>query len=75
MLAPYHQSVRKRHRQAPKIYPFDTGVRRALDRTPTIEPKPGTCAYGKEFEHLLIVEAVRMNEYHQREFRFSRRLR
>jgi predicted AAA+ superfamily ATPase len=71
MLEPYHQSVRKRQRQAPKFYLFDTGVRRALDRTLTIELKPGTYAYGKAFEHLVIAEAVRLNEYKQKDFRFS----
>ena len=71
MLEPYHQSVRKRQRQAPKFYLFDTGVRRALDRTLTIELKLGTYAYGKAFEHLVIAEAVRLNEYRQKDFRFS----
>jgi predicted AAA+ superfamily ATPase len=71
MLEPFHQSVRKRQRQAPKFYLFDTGVRRALDRTLTIELKPGTYAYGKAFEHLVIAEAVRLNEYRQKDYRFS----
>jgi len=70
-LEPFHQSVRKRQRQAPKFYLFDTGVRRALDRTLTIELKPGTYAYGKAFEHLVIAEAIRLNEYRQKDFRFS----
>jgi uncharacterized protein len=71
MLEPYHRSVRKRQRQAPKFYLFDTGVRRALDRTLTIELKPGTYAYGRAFEHLVIAEAIRLNEYHQKDYRFS----
>lgn len=71
MLEPYHRSVRKRQRQAPKFFLFDTGVRRALDRTLTVELKPGTYAYGKAFEHLVIAEAIRLNEYHQKDFRFS----
>ena len=70
-LEPYHQSIRKRQRQAPKFYLFDTGVRRALDRTLTIDLKQGTYAYGKAFEHLVITEAVRLNEYQQKDFRFS----
>jgi predicted AAA+ superfamily ATPase len=70
-LEPFHQSVRKRQRQSPKFYLFDTGVRRALDRTLTIELKPGTYAYGKAFEHLVIAEAIRLNEYRQKDFRFS----
>jgi predicted AAA+ superfamily ATPase len=71
VLEPYHQSVRKRQRQAPKFYLFDTGVRRALDRTLTIDLKPGTYAYGKAFEHLVIAEAIRLNEYKQKDFHFS----
>jgi len=71
MLEPYHQSVRKRQRQAPKFYLFDTGVRRALDRTLTVTLKPGTYAYGKAFEHYVIAEAARLNEYRQKDFRFS----
>ncbi len=71
MLEPYHQSVRKRQRQAPKFYLFDTGVRRALDRTLTVELKRGTYAYGSAFEHLVIAESVRLNEYRRKDFRFS----
>jgi predicted AAA+ superfamily ATPase len=32
---------------------------------------PGTYAYGKAFEHLVIAEAVRLNEYRQKDYRFS----
>lgn len=71
ILEPYHQSIRKRQRQASKFYLFDTGVRRALDRTLTIDLKPGTYAYGKAFEHLVIAEALRLNEYNQSDFHFS----
>ena len=71
MLEPYHLSIRKRQRQAPKFYLFDTGVGHALDRTLTIELRAGTYAYGKAFEHLVIAEAVRLNEYQQKDFRFS----
>jgi uncharacterized protein len=71
ILEPYHQSVRKRQRHAPKFYLFDTGVKRALDRTLTIDLKPETYAYGKAFEHWVIAEAIRLNEYKQKDFRFS----
>ena len=71
LLEPYHLSVRKRQRQAPKFYLFDPGVRRALDRTLTIELKPGTYAYGEAFEHLMVVEALRLSAYKQNDFRFS----
>lgn len=70
-LEPYHRSIRKRQRRAPKFYLFDTGVKRALDRTLSVDLKPGTYAYGRAFEHLVIAEAVRLNEYSQKDFRFS----
>jgi predicted AAA+ superfamily ATPase len=71
LLEPFHQSVRKRQRQAPKFYLFDPGVRRALDRTLTVDLKPGSYSYGKAFEHLVIAEAWRLNAYGQCDFRFS----
>ncbi|MBN1571355.1 MAG: DUF4143 domain-containing protein [Acidobacteria bacterium] len=54
-----------------KFFLFDTGVRRALDRTLTIELKPGTYAHGRAFEPRVIAEAIRLNEYQQKDFRFS----
>jgi predicted AAA+ superfamily ATPase len=69
-LEPYHQSVRKRQRHAKKFYLFDTGIRRALDRTLTIDLMPGTYAHGKAFEHLVIAEAIRLNEYKQKDYQF-----
>jgi predicted AAA+ superfamily ATPase len=71
LLEPFHRSIRKRQRQAPKFYLFDPGVRRALDRTLTVELKPGTYAYGKAFEHFVIIEALRLSAYRQNDFRFS----
>jgi len=71
ILEPFHRSVRKRQRRAPKFYLFDPGVRRALDRTLTIDLKPGTYAYGKAFEHYIVIEALRLSAYRQNDFRFS----
>jgi predicted AAA+ superfamily ATPase len=71
LLEPFHGSVRKRQRQAPKFYLFDPGVRRALDRTLTVELQPGTYAYGRAFEHFVVVEALRLSAYRQNDFRFS----
>ncbi len=71
LVEPFHRSVRKRQRRAPKFYLFDPGVRRALDRTLTVELKPGTYAYGKAFEHFLVVECLRLSAYAQNDFRFS----
>jgi predicted AAA+ superfamily ATPase len=70
MLEPYHRSLRKRQRQAPKFYLFDTGVKRALDRSLNVGLAPGTYAYGEALEHLVIAEAMRLNEYKQSDFGF-----
>jgi len=71
LLEPFHRSVRKRQRRAPKYYLFDPGVRRALDRTLTVDLKSGTYAYGKAFEHFIVIEALRLSAYRQNDFRFS----
>jgi predicted AAA+ superfamily ATPase len=70
-LDPFHSSVRKRLSQKPKFYLFDPGIKRALDRTLNVELVPGTYAYGKAFEHWVILEAFRINNYLRRDYRFS----
>jgi uncharacterized protein len=49
-LEPFHQSIGKRRRHAPKFFLFDTGVRRALDRTLTVELKPLTKSEADAFQ-------------------------
>lgn len=71
LLPPYHASVRKRQRKNPKFYFFDPGVKRALDRTLTVPLLPQTYAYGQAFEHWVVLEAHRLNDYRTRDFRFS----
>lgn len=70
-LKPFHRSIRKRQRESSKFYFFDTGVKRALDGTLSVALLPQTYAYGKAFEHWLILEAFRLNDYSGQEFRFS----
>ncbi|MBF0196570.1 MAG: ATP-binding protein [Planctomycetes bacterium] len=70
MLEPYHTSVRKRQRQAPKFYLFDTGVKRALDRTLTVPLLPQTSDYGNAFEHFIVIEMNRLSEYAKNDYRF-----
>jgi uncharacterized protein len=67
-LQSYHRSVRKRQREAPKFYFFDPGVTRALNRTLRVELVPQTYAYGKAFEHWVILEAFRLNEYRRLDY-------
>ncbi len=67
----YRRSIRKRQLTNPKFYLFDTGVKRALDRTLTVSLLPQTYAFGNAFEHFLILEMHRLNEYQKLDFRFS----
>ena len=70
MIEPHHASIRKRQRKAPKFYLFDPGVKRALDRTLTVELRPNTYAFGKAFEHFVVVEAIRRGHYKDVDFSF-----
>jgi predicted AAA+ superfamily ATPase len=71
LLEPYHQSVRKRQREHPKFYLFDTGVQRALSRTLDVPLKPQTYAFGRAFEHLILCEITRLASYLRNDFSFS----
>lgn len=70
-LQPYHRSIRKRQRVNPKFYFFDPGVKRALERTLTVDLLPQTSDYGNAFEHFVILEAFRLNSYLRKDFAFS----
>ncbi|MBT3296586.1 MAG: ATP-binding protein [Verrucomicrobia bacterium] len=70
-LEPFHRSVRKRQSQAPRFYLFDTGVCRALSRTLNVPLNPSTYAFGRSFEHFVVTEALRRNDYLKKDFRFS----
>ena len=71
LIEPFHTSIRKRQTKAPKFFLFDTGVKRALDRTLTVDLRPTTYAYGRAFEHFIIIEALRLSFYKQNDYRFS----
>ena len=71
ILEPFHLSIRKRQLQSPKFYFFDPGVVRALTRMLTVPLKPKTYAYGRAFEHFVIVEIIRLNSYYKKDYRFS----
>ena len=70
LLQPYHRSVRKQQRQNPKFYFFDTGIKRALEGTLEVPLLPQTYAYGRAFEHWIIIEIMRLNDYKKTDFRF-----
>jgi predicted AAA+ superfamily ATPase len=69
-LPAYHRSLRKQQSTSPKFYLFDTGVKRALDRALDIPLRHGTYAFGRAFEHFVILEMYRLNSYHRKNFRF-----
>lgn len=71
LLEPYHGSIRKRQRESPKFYLFDTGVQRALSKTLDVPLKSQTYAYGRAFEHLVICEIVRLCSYARNDFTLS----
>lgn len=71
LLEPYHASVRKRQRQAPKFFFFDPGVARALGGMLNVELVPRTYGFGKAFEHFVLLEILRLSNYRQKDYRFS----
>ena len=71
LLDPFHLSIRKRQRQNPKFYVFDLGVQRALARSLDQPLAPGSHAFGRAFEHFIVLEAHRLNSYLRKDFRFS----
>lgn len=70
-LPSFHRSVRKSQLKHPKFYLFDLGVKRAMQRALEQKILPSTQAYGRAFEHFLISEAFRLNEYYRQDFKFS----
>ncbi|MEK7690399.1 MAG: DUF4143 domain-containing protein, partial [Bdellovibrionota bacterium] len=71
LLEPFSKSVRIRQRQAPKFYFFDCGVTRALNGEINQALLPQTFSYGKLFEQLVVCEALRLNDYHEKNWKFS----
>lgn len=70
-LEPYHLSIRKRQKEAPKFYFFDTGVQRALAEVLTLPLVESSYGYGKTFEHFIILELHRRSSYLRNDFKFS----
>ncbi len=70
-LPAFHQSVRKSQRQSPKFYFIDTGIKRALEKTLTVELLPQTSAWGEAFEHWFILEVFKNASYQRLDWEFS----
>lgn len=71
LLPAFDTSLRKAQKQAPKFYFIDPGIKRALDRTLTIELLPQTTAWGDAFEHWVILEIIKNANYQRLDWDFS----
>ena len=71
LLPAFHRSIRKQQRSSPKFYFFDTGVKRALDRTLDLPLNAGTYEYGKAFEHFMMTQIVYLSQYRYPDWRVS----
>jgi predicted AAA+ superfamily ATPase len=67
----FEHSFRKRLSTKPKFYFFDTGITRALARLLSVPLNPSTGAYGDAFEHLIILECIKLRDAFHSEYRFS----
>src|SRR5262249_28051244 len=70
-LPAFHRSVRKQQRKAPKFYFFDTGVLRAIENTLDVPLRAQTSAFGRMFEHFIVQQIIRENDYRSANYRFS----
>lgn len=70
-LMPYAKSERKRLVKHPKFYFFDTGVRNTLAKTLSLELESFTKAFGDAFEHFIILEIFRLNQYLKKDYELS----
>ena len=70
-LPAYDKSVRKQQRKAPKFYLFDTGVKRALEKTLQVPLHPSTSAFGEAFEHWIVLELKRLHDIRSLDYKWS----
>lgn len=70
-LEPYATSVRKRQAQKPKFYFFDTGIVRAINKELSQPLPPRSYGYGNAFEHFIILEILRLNDYFETDYSFA----
>jgi predicted AAA+ superfamily ATPase len=64
-LLPYGRSIRKKLVKHPKFYFFDTGVVSALSNRLRIDFPENSFLFGNAFEHLIILEIIKLNHYHR----------
>ncbi|MCB0342926.1 MAG: ATP-binding protein [Pseudobdellovibrionaceae bacterium] len=71
VLPAYHTSVRKSQLVTPRFYFFDIGVKRTLDNSIHSPVVQGTSFYGETFEHMVVLEFLKLNSYLERGYRLS----
>lgn len=71
MLEPHNESIREKQSQKPKFYLFDLGITRQMDHMINSKLVFGSTYFGKLFEQLVICECFRLNDYFEKDFRFS----
>ena len=67
----FSMSIRKQQSKASKFYLFDLGVARALAGLLDVKIQPATYSFGNCFEHLVIAEIYRLNEYLETHYKLS----
>ena len=70
-LPSFSLSIRKQQNKASKFYLFDLGVARALAGLLNVKVEPTTYSFGYCFEHLVIAEIYRLNEYFETYYKLS----
>ena len=70
LLPAYDRSLRKQQLKGSKFYLFDLGVKRTLDRTIQLRPETSQ-QIGPLFEHFIICEVYRLNQYSRKRFSLS----
>ena len=65
---PFHQSIRKRQRKAPKFYFFDLGVLHSLEKTLQVGDDYSHSFLGRDFEHFVILEIYRLIHYLEKDW-------
>ena len=70
-LPSFSMSIRKQQNKASKFYLFDLGVAKALAGLIDVKIQPATYSFGQSFEHLVIAEAYRLNEYLEANYKMS----
>ena len=68
-LPSFSMSIRKQQNKASKFYLFDLGVARALAGFIDVKIQPSTYSFGQCFEHLVVSEIYRLNEYLEAHYR------